>query len=371
MKEKKKEEKYLDIAPITKGRRMLVFLGDFFINFIVAMFIFNIIAFPIGQVSSGYDEKMALIDNAEKDRNQVLYDNKLLYYELDEEKNSLQLNLNYTFDLYLRYYVFENDEDVQYEVIKKYYVEIVKDESLYLNLYRDVNKSYNFFDITNNDIHLKQEYKDSLKLYFDEDDVLGEEDLHNYDTFLNNVFLFLYSEMLLNIEQNNTIPEYNNYQTVVKEVNNYYDILIVTCSYVSFLISSIIFYLVIPMINKSGKTITMQIMKIERVAINNLYFLKRKERILQFVFELVFNLAFIMFLPSFVVSFNYLFSAGTLFIVSLISLILIIASFVSILLTAYNRSLIDFISQTVLISSDDFDEMARIKGYLHDWKQRQ
>ena len=41
MKEKKKEEKYLDIAPITKGRRMLVFLGDFFINFIVAMFIFK------------------------------------------------------------------------------------------------------------------------------------------------------------------------------------------------------------------------------------------------------------------------------------------------------------------------------------------
>lgn len=357
------EQLYLDINPISKGRRMLVFLGDFFINFILSMFIFNIIVLPIGQVSSQYEEKMEQINIAQEKRDDILYDNNLLFYETESEKHSFNLNLNYTFELYLKYYVFEDENLKKYEVFATYFSEICNNNELYFNLYKDVNSKYNFFDISDNSVKLKQQYKDQLAIYFDTKDELDEAGKNNFQTLLDNVFLFLYSEMLLDMENNNTL-NYNAYQGIVDEVNQYYDILLIVCCYVSFIISSLICFIVVPLISKTGKTITMMTMHIERVGMNTLFILKRGERALHSVYHIVFNLAFIMFLPCFVVSFNYLFSLGGFFIISSISMVLILASFVFILVNSYNRSLIDFISQSVLISSDDFDNLARMKGQL-------
>ena len=51
------EKKVIDIYPTKKTRRVLSFLGDFFINFILTIFIFNMIVLPIAKYSSSYKTK--------------------------------------------------------------------------------------------------------------------------------------------------------------------------------------------------------------------------------------------------------------------------------------------------------------------------
>ena len=39
----------LDVFPLSKGKRMLLFLGDFFLVFILALFLSNIVVYPIAK----------------------------------------------------------------------------------------------------------------------------------------------------------------------------------------------------------------------------------------------------------------------------------------------------------------------------------
>lgn len=53
--ENNQEQKYLDIYPISKGKRILTFLADFFITLITSIFLFNIIIYPIGKTIAKTD----------------------------------------------------------------------------------------------------------------------------------------------------------------------------------------------------------------------------------------------------------------------------------------------------------------------------
>ncbi len=359
------KEKFVDIQPISKGRRILVFLGDFFINFIIAMFLFNVVIYPIGQAVSSYNDRMIEVEEAESLRNSILYENGLLFYETQEEIDMFNYNLTYTYDLYLRYYVFEDEDDLQYEVIYTYFNNIIGDHDLYINLYKDVNSSYNFFDITDDSVVLKDYYKSLLSAYFDPSDALNSEGETYYETLCNNVFLFLYSEVLLNMQENNVL-NYDLYQNVVDDVNTYIDILITICAYITFMLSSSICYILYPLISKSGKTIAMSMMRIERVSVKTLNILKRPIRLINALYLFALNFVYIMFLPSFIVSFNYLFSVGGLFIVSVISLFLVIVSGIFLLINSFGMTLFDFIGQSVLISNDSLNELIRVKGISND-----
>ena len=41
------EQKVIEISPLSKGKRFLLFLGDFFIAFIIAFTLFNLATFPL------------------------------------------------------------------------------------------------------------------------------------------------------------------------------------------------------------------------------------------------------------------------------------------------------------------------------------
>ncbi len=50
MEEEVTEQKFIDIHPLSKWKRLLVFLGDYFIAFIASFILFNLVVFPSAKI---------------------------------------------------------------------------------------------------------------------------------------------------------------------------------------------------------------------------------------------------------------------------------------------------------------------------------
>lgn len=357
----------LDISPITKGRRILVFLGDFFINFMIAVFLINLVALPIGRVCSNYDQKMEQLDIATENRNSVFFGNQILFYEDETDKIDFDTCLYYTANRYIEYYVFENKSE--YEVIRTYFVDLCLDETAYLNIYQTINTNYPFFDLDGPYPVLKQEYKEAFAPAFDELDDMAESAQKQYDSFIENVFLSAYSYVVDSVRENNLSYGNLNYldlEAEITSIDRYNDVLILASTYISFILASIISFLVYPLINKNGRTMTMSIMKIDRVGINNIFLLKKGEIALFSVYQSISNLLFIILLPVPTIYLAYAFNvgSGSLFILSCFSAFIILVSLIFLLFSQYNQTLFDFFTRSLMIKSEDLDEIYRMKGYM-------
>ena len=359
-------KKEINIAPIGKGKRMLVFLGDLFITFMIAVFLLNIAVLPIGKVSSNYDGWMDEIDVQTKNRNEILYGNQLLFYEYEEDKNNFESNLYYSGNKFVEQMVLSNE--TKYDVLATYFISIKNEKNKYLEIYQIVDEEYGFLLFEDGQIKLKPKYIEAFAPAFDKNDEMSENAKKDYELFLQKIFLNSYSYLIEDIQENDLT--YLNYsyiecQNAIADANRYYDLLVLICTYISFLLAFIICYLVYPLINKNGKTMTMSIIKIERVGINNIYLLKKGEVALSSIYNLVSNFVMTLFLPLPNVMFSYVFAigGGTLFVMSALSFALIVASFFVILFNQFNRSLFDILSRTVMISTESLDEIYRLKGY--------
>ena len=369
MEEKKElsiNQKQLDIAPISKGRRMLVYLGDLFICFIISIFLFNIVVLPIGKASMDFYALVDVVDQESKKRDDVLYGNEILFFEDEEDKYNFNSNLYYTGNKYVEYLVFENE--IKYDVFNTYFNNIRHDDTSYISIIKELDKNLNFFEFNGNQVKLKQVYKDEFKPAFDEQNEMSNQGKKDYAIFLEDIYLKAYSRIFEDILQNDLTYEgisYNSCQKVIKDINKQYDLLVLISTFIAYFLSGIICYLIYPLINKNGKTMTMSIMKIERVGINNIYLLKKGEVALSSIYNFVSNMTLIMFLPLPNILLSYIFAIGngSLLVLSLLSFGLVSVSFFVILFNQYNRSLFDILSRTVMISSESLDEIYRLKGY--------
>jgi len=77
LEEQKNKPVEIDIHPVSKWKRILVYLGDMMFCFIAAFVIFNCVTYPLATVIAPYDSEKSL--QAAKDRDSVLYDNKILF----------------------------------------------------------------------------------------------------------------------------------------------------------------------------------------------------------------------------------------------------------------------------------------------------
>ncbi len=365
-------KKHLDISPLTKGRRMLVFLGDFFINFMISIFLMNLVVLPIAKATTNYEGRMKNLEIAEENRNDILYENEILFYENVTDKIDFNLSLNYTSSWYAKYFIFENNE--KYEVIKTYFIDIKNDEDTYLKIYRDINKDFPFFEFVDNRPVLKENYKQDFAPIFDEKDTPTASAEQKYEQFIENVFLKAYSLVIEDIELNDLTSGEHSYKALQNNISNiekYYDLLILICTFISYFVSSLICFLIYPLANQNGRTITMSIMKVDRVGINNIFLLKKIEVAIDAVYHTASNLLFIILVPVPTIYLAYAFNIGnsSLFILSMFSALIIIISFIFLMVSQYNQTLFDFLSRSLLIKSDDLDEIYRLKGYM-DYDKR-
>ena len=362
----------VDIQPISKGKRSLVFLGDFFICFILTFVLMTLAVQPLDSLIGGLSNKEDAALQAERKRDDILYDSRLLYYAAEGEKYNYEKNLAFTFQRFVSYYVFSEEHPT--EVDKEYYGHQSDNEvfvSYYIN-YKNESATYNtlfnksdYFTVEGSEKALKETYKNQfINLYLPGDD-LSEAANTQYQK-LYEEFLGAYANMVNDIKKNDLKIDdrsFISYQKVMDDFAKYSDWLYVISTLIAFFIAWFICFVGMPLIFDNGQTITMKVMKIERIGMNNLYTVSKGESILIGVYQFVLCLAGVFFIPLAYVPFFYLFNLPLLISISLVSLVILLASTIVMLFNKYSRAGSDILSRTVLISEDDLNKIYEARGY--------
>lgn len=366
----------VDIYPLTKGKRMLAFLADFFLNFILTFVLFNAAAMPLSNLAFGANARDYRNNEAAKAQFEILYGNKIMYYDDDQtDKYYYTKNVETTLETYLSYYAFDEDDYLpahpQYghktenEVLFHFYSDIRGRFSTYKKMIETFNESHEYFVITDDDIYLVPNVKYNMWLsYFSPSDM--SEDGKLAQGHLQDFFINAYADVFTDIQKNDLSYNGQSYlklKAIVDDCEKMYQIQIIVSVFIAFALSSIILYLVVPLVSKDNKTVAMMLMRVERIGTNNLFFLKKSENALLLIYNLVFNLPMVFFMPMTQVDFSYLFNITPLMSSLIIGFLAWIISFLVIMFTSFNQSLIDKLSRSVLISEADLDAIYRAKGY--------
>lgn len=371
------QKTFVDVTPLTKGKRILAFLADFFLTFVAAFLFLNAMVMPIAQSATGFDSRIYKYDKSLKMTHTILYKNKvvLAYYNNDED--DIDSNILYTFKCWLSYYVLDSEEspDPQYsqyghkvdnKVIYHYFVDIRSNIESYNKLFEHYNKSEEYFEYGSGDYQLKDTVKTTLSSYFNPSIEIGGTEKKIVKNIKSNVFLPLLAEVFTDIKKNDLTYDGNSYNQCQKAIDNYtiyLKTLLTITIFIAYFLAAVVVHLVIPLINKNRKTISMMMMRLERINISRLYICKRSECLGNFFYSLFTNASFIFILPISFVSFTYIFTLNVLVIFAILSLLLALTSMFFILFNPYNRALSDIFSRSVLITTDKLDEIYRARGY--------
>ena len=87
--EEQKEKVVVEVTPIKKGRRVLVFLADFFLAFLATFVFLNVMVMPIAQAITGFDAKKNAHNNSLKMMYKILYENKVVLPYAGNDDNDL------------------------------------------------------------------------------------------------------------------------------------------------------------------------------------------------------------------------------------------------------------------------------------------
>ena len=375
---KQKEEPIeLEIHPLTKWKRMLVFLADYFLSFILAFAVLNVMIVPIFAAATNANARGEAMRVAEADRQSVLYGHKLLFYENnDENRKDYSVNLKYTFYRFLSYYVLDENiqtygPNIENEVFYHFYNDIRLDKATYVDYYNKQNQGYNYFVYDESKptlFYLKNEVRNELKMfYIYPDESLSNEGNQMMDNMAN-FFTVLYKAMLDNVNEKDLV--FNNV-SYVKSLEKYQQLqtedhwIMTICLLITHVLCWGVVYLLIPLLSKTGKTIGMRVCKAERVDYKKLSTFRKRDVVLASSYALFLNLSYLFFLPLTFSSsgFVYVLSLPLITIFAILSLVLIIASFIILMVTNFNRTFSDLASFSVMVQQDDLDAIYRYKGY--------
>ena len=373
--EENQQTKTINISPISKGKRILSFLADFFLLFIVTFVLFNVMVMPLGNLMTNSTNRQKISDEAAVTQFNILYEQKVMLHENSDDLYYYTSNVEFTMNCYLSYYSF-SDSDVldahkqfghkeENEVIKHFYQDIRNDFDRYLSTLQKFNNEYQYFIIDGNDISLKEEVKTNIKLSFFSPDDMSE----NGKTMLGNLqnkFMNLYADVFKDIEKNDLINNGSSYlanKQIVSERETFFQWQLVISSFIAYLLSIIIYFIIVPLFTPDSRTLAMLMMRLSRIGTNNLYLLSKGESVLNAIYMVAFNLAVVFFMPLTYVAFTYLFNIPALLSSLFIGLTVAIASLITLLISPYNRTICDYLSRSVVIKNEDLDEIYRSKGY--------
>ena len=364
------QTKFIDIRPLSKWKRFLVFFGDYFVSFIVSFILFNLLVFPVGKIICSTESKIKEAASYEEEALVLLKDNGILFRPNDTA--SFDQSVNYTFKVFLSYYAFDDVEvdenNKQYghklenEVIRHYYESVILDTAQYINDFKDVNAENEMFTIgeTVDSIALKSDYKVLLS-----NELLEVKDESKYSVamtnFRDNVFARLfYLKVYSHILDNDFVKDGVSYNTLLQKSRDTISAMewVATVStLISIFLSWGLLFLLYPLINKEKRTITMSAMQISKLHYKSLSQIDNKSVLIQSFYHFVFLLSQIVFLPVLFFGIGYCFNLPLLFVLSAISLVLMIFSGMFIFFNQHNRSGSDILTSIVLVPTSELDNL--------------
>ena len=367
--EEEKKQKFIEINPLSKWKRFLLFLGDFFIAFILSFTLFNLVVFPVAKV---------ICDTQKQNEEANYLENKALkmlkedgYIHMPNEGASFEDSVNYSFKVFLSYYAFDEEKPdannpqyghkIENEIIRAYYVNVIKDTVKYINDFKEVNVD-NMFEIGDSvdAIVLKNDYKTILA-----NELLEVTDPDNYSltmtNFRDHVFARLfYLKVYKHIQDNDYVKNGVSYNELLNEATQIRGSLKWVASVsaiVSVTLSWSLLFVLYPLVNKEKRTITMSVMKLTKLHYKSLGQIDNGIVMIQSFYHFVIMLSTLVFLPILFFGIGYSFNLPLILILSIISLALIIVSGFFIIFNEHNRSGSDIITNTVLVPTSEIDRL--------------
>lgn len=372
--EKELEEKpvkEINVYPLSKGKRVILYLADFFLTFILAISLYTLAVSPLGDLIVGNEARANQYSNNVNQRDSILYERELLYRE--NESTSFSENMKYTCKLYVGYLVGANDYITKnYEVFENYYVDIRDDVDAYISLYKGLDSAGTYFDIAKlneNTVSLTDERVNEFKVFFDSSEGTPSSTAESdYSSFESNIFIKAYNLLVNDIMAKDLTSLDGTISYVAKqnEVGNYIEgtkYFVSACAEISYLLAAIVIYLLIPLINKNRKTLSMLILRRYRVDAKTLNGMKLRKVPILFLYQFCLSSWCVVFVPLGSVTFNALFSLPILFSISMVSLALALGSLIMLLFDAYNRDLLDKLTFSVVVDENELDKIYEAKGY--------
>lgn len=365
-KEGPKEEKRLDVYPIKKGKRILLYLCDLIITLFFSFTLFMILVAPVSQSITGLANRQAASKAAREERNTVLVENKILNQEYLTQ--SLSDEMAYTAKEYAKLYCGLTTTAAKPDVFRTFYFEIRSDyEDKYVTAFKDSN-SQGFFSINESTklITLNEPYKTNFKDGLV--DGFTKDGQKEYDKYYNSYFLGMYGTIITDIKKNDLesttdLRSYNTCQNVINSYEKYFKTLVVVDVFIAFTLGVSICYILVPLINKTHKTASMYFMKIEKVYTNSLETTKKSSILIELIYHITTNLFLVFFIPLTSVGMNTIFDLPVLFPISLVSIGIVLLSLIILLFDQYNRPLSNRLTNTVMISDDTLDDIYKTRGY--------
>lgn len=363
----KKDNEFI-IYPAKLGRRVLSFLGDFFITFILCIFFYECVCMPIGRSFGDYVSKSEQIDTLNYQRIDLLYENNIILenYSPSEDLNYDKYNFedaqNYTSEQFIYFYTYKEEKDlnpINYEVCYTYKLNTnqISSASEYSNTLKGNNPNTPFLNYLDEDgfLILKDEYKDYFRPLFVEGDSMSNKGIEAFGDFLSDYFNPNFSSMVENFSNNN--EEYVSLTNQINEINSSFSSFYQTSAIVSFLTSSIIMYLVIPLIDKKCRTPLKIILKLEYIDTKKFDNIKKSVAVWLFFLNILENLAMVMFIPFISFGITNIFSLEALLIVSIISICYdLICIFVA-ACNSYNKSFKEIFFNLIVVDEKTMDEL--------------
>ena len=363
----KKDNEFI-IYPAKLGRRVLSFLGDFFITFILCIFFYECICMPIGRSFGDYVAKSEQIDTLNYQRIDLLYENNIILEnkqpseDLNYDKYNFEDAQNYTSEQFIYFYTYKEEKDlnpINYEVCYTYKLNTnqISSASEYSNTLKGNNPNIPFLNYLDEDgfLILKDEYKDYFRPLFVEGDSMSNKGIEAFGDFLSDYFNPNFSSMVENFSNNN--EEYVSLTNQINEINSSFSSFYQTSAIVSFLTSSIIMYLVVPLIDKKGRTPLKIILKLEYIDTKKFNNIKKSVAVWLFFLNILENLAMVMFIPFISFGITNIFSLEVLLIVSIISICYdLICIFVA-ACNSYNKSFKEIFFNLIVVDEKTMDEL--------------
>lgn len=365
--EETKEPKVLELRPLTKGKRSLVFLADFFLVFIFSLLIFHIGIYPLGRVIVDYPGQLESLHKAQERRDGILYGYELLFPSQAGKTayGDYEDNLAYTCDEYIHHFVDPSYEPSR-DVFKTYFVDLRKDSTGLQAFYEDLAKDSDFLEVVDGQVRLKDKYVQEFAPNFNPDDAMSSQGKADYASFGDKVFVRGYGKMHNDIMDKDLVRNevsYKTEQTLITKVLSNSRSLVATCAFLTFFIMWLIDHILVPFTNRKRKTLGMLMMRVERIHKGDYGALSLPLTYLGAAYALAGEAACVLFVPWGTVDFNELFSLPGLFVVALFSLIYIIGSLIYMLIDPLNRTLGDLFTRSHFLSEDQADALARERGY--------
>ena len=362
--EEENNKKVITITPVGKGKRTLLYLCDVVITFIMSFIMFYVAVLPLSEIIMNYTKLNNDIVKLERKRNSVLASNSILHYKKNYD-DTFEDMFDQTFEDYFKGVVTGNEIEKN-DVIHIYYVNIRgKSESEFIDIMKDVDKDIGFYTFDSGSYKLKYIYQNEFKAFFSQYDTPSDQAKTDKETFKDKSFTPLYSLVIQDIEKNDLIYNditYKECQNQIHALSNKWDAVLVVDAFISLFIGGTVGYLLIPIINKHRKTISMIFMRIENVDAKKLELKDLKMVLLGYIYNLLTSLWSAFFLPLPIVAFTYLFALPVLLPLCLVSVSFVVISLFVMLFSEYNRTLCDYLTNSAIISDTDLDQIYCVRG---------